>query len=297
MNLVEPIAHLRNELVRQPRHRLAVRLTCLFLLLNGFVTEGPPTINLPVQVLCLFMLLADAFLMLVSCWFLLAMIMTLLLVPHWSVYDNHKFLIVYWGWTCLLTAGQSNKEEFLGSSARLLVGSVFGLAVVWKLASGDYLNGDFFHFTFLQDTRFLNLTVVGGGIELPVVMQNHQNLEWMKLFPGTTITATLQTSFQVRLLAWMACYTTLAIEVAVCLSFFKLGPGWLTRRNDIFLLSFLIFTLLSVPVHGFASILAILGLAQVRPDRPGLRLAYLAIFLYVQIAILLPNWLNVFRMS
>ena len=293
--MLEHLQRRRDELVQQPRHLLAVRLTCLFLLLNGFVTEGSPAINLPVQALCLFMLLADAFLTLFSGWLLLAVIMTILLAPNWCVYDNHKFLIVYWAWTCALAAGHVDKEEFLGSGARLLVGCVFGLAALWKLVGGEYFDGAYFHFTFLEDPRFLNVAVVAGGMEASDVVHNHQNLEWMKLFPGPTISATLQSSLRLRVLAVVACYLTLAIEAAVCLSFFKLGPNWFTRRNDNYLLSFLILTLLTVPVHGFASILAILGLAQARPDRPGLRLAYLAIFFYVQVAVLLPHWLSVVR--
>ncbi len=288
------LQRLRDALAQQPRYLLVLRLTCLFLLLNGFVTEGSTTINLPVQILCLFMLLTDAFLMVTTCWLLLALVMTVLLVPNWCVYDNHKFLMIYWVAACALATRHTDQEECLSTNARLLVGWVFVWATLWKVVNGEYLDGTFFHFQFLADSRFLNLAVVAGGMDAADVKYNQQNLEWMKLFPGSTISAVLQTSFRLRALAYVACYATLVIEAAVATSFLRLGPRWFTRHKDQYLLAFLLVTLLTVPVHGFASILAILGLAQVRPDRQGLRLAYLAVFFYVQIAILLPNWLNVF---
>jgi hypothetical protein len=99
-------------------------------------------------------------------WFILSMAHVVWIATAYIVADNHHYLFGYW---CLaigiaLYTGGASGERSLASSATLLIGLCFLVAVLAKLTSRRYRDGSFFAHRLMVDGRFIALATFVGGV-------------------------------------------------------------------------------------------------------------------------------------
>ena len=111
----------------------------------------------------------------------------------WATIDNHIVLAGYWYLALGASLLSDDPERRMSQQARLLVGLVFLVAVIRKVVNPEFVNGDFFTFTLLVDTRFEPVAETLGGVADQTV-----NRAALAALPST---ATLVTGSGIRTLA------------------------------------------------------------------------------------------------
>ena len=201
----------------------------------------------------------------------------------WTQADNHQYLIIYWVVAVALAANTLDPVRARALAARWLLAAVFCLATLWKLSNLAFIDGSFFEFTLLTDSRFAPVATVLGGVDSHDLDANRTVFDAMRVpAPGASVDLLGHTA-RLALLADVLTWWTLAIEGAVALAFLSPGASWLGRHRDYVLITFTVTTYLAAPVLGFGWLLLVLGLAQLRStDRP-LPVLYVAAFVVVRI--------------
>jgi hypothetical protein len=201
----------------------------------------------------------------------------------WAQADNHQYLIVYWVLVVALAASSVDPAGARALAARWLLAAVFVLATLWKLTNPDFVDGSFFEFTLLTDSRFEPVASVIGGIDAADLEVNRTVFDTMEgAAPGAAVGLLGHTS-RLALLADVLTVWTLVIEGAVALAFLSPGATRLGRHRDHLLIAFIVTTYLAAPVLGFGWLLLVLGLAQCRSTTGHLRVAYVAAFVVVRL--------------
>lgn len=285
---IHQIRRFPNELLRQPRGDLALRLTLLLLLLRGFSTGDLQ--NVLLSLLCGLMLISNALFTSRIAWFGIFVTLAITLTSRWQTIDNHKYLIAYWCLACMLTVNLADRDEVLGWNARILIGLVFLFSTIWKLLAGEYLDGSFLHATFLLDRRFEFPAKVLAGLSQDLMRENRQMmLGSLMVSPETGTKFVLNTNQGMRFWTLVGSYWILAIEGSIGLAFLLPRPRvWARLRNPL-LMVFILTTYIVVPVPYFATLLAIMGFAQCPSGRDRPRLLYLALAVGMQLTQLMPN--------
>ena len=201
----------------------------------------------------------------------------------WTQADNHQYLIIYWVLAVALAAGSVDPARARAVAARWLLAAVFVLATLWKLSNLAFVDGSFFEFTLLTDSRFAPVATVIGGVDAHDLEVNRTVFEAMEgAGPGASV-ALLGHTARLALVADVLTWWTLAIEGAVALAFLSPGASWLGRHRDHLLITFTVTTYLAAPVLGFGWLLLVLGLAQLRSTAGHLRVLYVAAFVVVRL--------------
>lgn len=211
-------------------------------------------------------------------WWALAALMGLYCVLTWHDADNHKYLITYWCVAVGLACRADDTEQALRVNGRLLVGLCFLLAVGWKLRTPDFLTGEYYQHAMLTDDRITRAAQLLAGMDASTFNANQMAISNLKAYSSALDRVALDGPAVVRRLSIGMVAWTLAIESAIIGSF--LWPGrsrWAALGRDLSLLTFAATTYALANVGGFAWILLIMGVAQVRPERARWRLAYLAV--------------------
>lgn len=215
-------------------------------------------------------------------WFGLVAVFALSYSTSWAAQNNHDFLKLYWCLgvgAALLAADQMRAVRF---NARVLIGLCFLFAVVWKVASPDYLSNDFFNYFLLQDTRFALITEPLGGISAADLRagQLERVLHTAYGDPGGSVAVPLASR-----VAWIApimTWWTLLIEGLVALAFLLPEGKGLSKWRDATLLAFVFSTYFVAPILYFAWLL--IGMAVIQCDRTSFRywpVAYAAAFVLI----------------
>jgi hypothetical protein len=221
-------------------------------------------------------------------WLVLAALLAGSYLYEWYGVDNHKWLYVYWCLNLGLALLTPEPRESLAVSSRWLVAACFVFATGWKLASPDFLDGSFFHYTFLTDRRLEWAAELLGGLPPTAGAANRLAIEGAVGYSSGISLVDLRTGPGVAALARALAWGTLAIEALVALAFLApLRPPWATRVRAVVLAAFILGTYAIAPVIGFGWMLLILGLAQLPdgpdgpngPDRGPIPALYLALFL------------------
>jgi hypothetical protein len=201
----------------------------------------------------------------------------------WTQADNHQYLIIYWVFAVALAAGSVDPAGARAVAARWLLAAVFALATLWKLSNPAFIDGSFFEFTLLTDSRFAPVATVFGGADAHDLELNRTVFEGMDgARPGAAV-ALLGHTARLAVVADVLTWWTLAIEGAVALAFLSPGARWLGRHRDHLLITFTVTTYLAAPVLGFGWLLLVLGLAQLRSTASHLRVLYVAAFVVVRL--------------
>lgn len=198
---------------------------------------------------------------------------------NWESTDNHKYLLAYWCLAVTLSLTVDDQRTYLARCARLLIGVSFALAVLWKLRSPDFVDGDFFRIQILTDRRFVSVASWVGGVPLEV-LKDRQAL-WSSLSAVTDVSQfkgfDMEVTARLNILAIVMTWWTLFIEVWIALAFLMPDPTWFGRFRNIPLLVFTLTTYAVATVLGFGYLLLAMGLCQVQNTR--VRAAYVAVFI------------------
>lgn len=269
------------------------------LLLLLFHHPSPWYLKVPMLVAGLVGLLAPPIAKNLYFWFIIASFQIMGVYQAWDRADNHKYLIAYWFLTLSITFAldrPADRSEYLRRTSRWLIALCMLFACGWKLCSSSYLDGSFFHWTMLTDGRFEWVTEALGGLTREQMAANHDAVDWLSYghFQNIDLSAAkLHTTDRIRSLATMMTWWTVAIE-AIVAAFF-LATIFLRRSSDasrrspwhrwrnVILLFFAISTYSIATVKGFGWILLLMGYAQCEEDESKSRLAYIGVFLLIQL--------------
>ena len=98
----------------------------------------------------------------------------------WTQADNHQYLIIYWVLAVALAAASVDPVRARALAARWLLAAVFSVATLWKLSNLAFVDGSFFEFTLLTDSRFAPVASVIGGIDAHDLDANRTVFEAMR---------------------------------------------------------------------------------------------------------------------
>ena len=226
-------------------------------------------------------------------WLLLALLAAWRVAVTWPLADNHAYLLAYWCLAIAIATLDPDPRPVLAWSGRVLVGLVFGFAVLSKTISPDYLDGRFFRVTLVTDERLAAYARLAGGLDDDELLERRELL--LRHVDGVVPegVATPPERQRFRAAAWLATYATYAGEALLALAFlWPLGRGP-SRIRDPLLIGFCAITYLVAPVSGFGWLLIALGVAQTDTERWRTRAAYLGVFGLVYLYRELPlDWLQ-----
>jgi hypothetical protein len=203
---------------------------------------------------------------------------------NWEYTDNHKYLLAYFCFAVMLSLGATDQRSFLAKSARSLIGVSFAMAVLWKVRSPDFIEGDFFRIHLLTDKRFVAVASWLGGVEFDSVRDfgkawgSLETITDLSKFRGFDVTLPARlNAVAVGMTVW-----TLFIEVWIALAFLVPERTLLARYRDLALLLFAMTTYPVATVIGFGYLLLAMGLCQTRSAlaRPVYIVAFFVMFLF-----------------
>lgn len=154
---------------------------------------------------------------------------------YFEISANHFYLIAYWSLACALALGthNQNKDTILRQNARMLLGLSFCFAALWKIMAGEYINGSFFHYSFL--TRFIDsdsvplITWILSPVELAENIRLKQVLQHLPVNNGSVA---LTTSNSIRYFSHLLSLWTLLIEAVIGVAFLFNQPKFIARKRD-----------------------------------------------------------------
>ncbi len=209
-------------------------------------------------------------------WLLLAGSMAIGCVVLWHDADNHKYLITYWCLALGLSCWADDTSNALRINARLLIGLCFLIAVVWKLRTPDFLTGEYYQFAMLTDDRLFSVGQLVAGMDPDLYFQNQEAMDRLTAYSSTLSRVSLEGTAALRPLSVVLVAWTLLVESWIVGAFlWPTRSAWGLRSRYASLLVFVATTYAAAHVGGFAWILIIMGLAQVRQSHATWRLAYL----------------------
>ena len=208
-------------------------------------------------------------------WIVVAILITLKTLSTWSTQDNHNYLVNYWCIALAIAMGHENPIKMLALNARILIGTAFTFAVIWKgFLSPDFINGDYFHYLYLTDLRFKDFLLLFCQMPAEMIDHNYELLKELKDSP--TFQAQLQGPAHLHFIAQMSTGWTLLIESAIAISFLSPPKKWLGPYRDWILMAFALVTYFIITVSTFGLILMTLGFAQSSVDHTRVRRGYIA---------------------
>jgi hypothetical protein len=216
-------------------------------------------------------------------WFIAAMTVMAGNYQNWFLVDNHKYLLGYWClalFCCLLT---NTPERTMALIARRLIALSFLFAVFWKMASGDFLNSTFFHYSLLLDERFRGVSELLGGMTRELMDANRAAYRALMNFDSRLDAVQLLFTRGITYLARLITWWTLFIELLVAVSFLWPMGKSISKWRDFFLIVFILSTYSVAPVLGFGWTLIIMGLVQCENRYRHIRWLYMAAFVVLQI--------------
>lgn len=240
-------------------------------------------VRIPITVLCVSAFVFRPLRLSPPFWFVVAMTVMAGNYQNWFLVDNHKYLLGYWClalFCCLLT---TTPEKSLALAANRLIAFSFLFAVFWKIASHDFLDSTFFHYSLLFDERFRSVSELLAGMKSEMMDANraayHALLGYDSRMDAVQVLFTKGITYLARVITWW----TLFIEVAVAVSFLWPMGKSISRWRDFILIVFILSTYSVAPVLGFGWTLIIMGLVQCDSRYRFVRWLYMAAFVVLQI--------------
>jgi len=243
-------------------------------------------------------------------WYVCTTLLIATVFMSWESADNHKWLFCYWciAICCMLTCPQRMQRDVLAKSCKALIALCMLWAVFWKAINPEYLDGSFFTNTLLLDHRFGYFAKWFGGLGSEAASNNQMMLDLLKNghLRGMNISSIqLSSASGIPLLAQFLTWWTIGIELVIGLLFCmprttSVGLlkdqtneesrtplqslfGTLYRYRNIALLMFAVTTYAFATVRGFGWMLMLLGFAQCERSERKSRVAFLAVFVLIQL--------------
>lgn len=180
---------------------------------------------------------------------------------RWEGLDDHVVLTSYFFCALGFALLSDEPERALGTSARLLIGFTFACATVWKITSSEYVSGRMFYDLLLTDERFQAVAHFAGGIRNADLRGNVALVTALSDSGSTDLAPRLVGSSTAHALAIAMTWWTLAIELALAVSWLAWGRLGRPSVRLALLIVFCMVTYLTVPVTAFAAILLTMALA------------------------------------
>jgi hypothetical protein len=276
--------------------QLALRLTALVLLLRPM---GPWTLRPLILAAAGLALLSPRVLMSSWTWYGLTALLAARIVADWPLPDNHVYLLMYWCLAISLALGAATPDRVLMTSARLLIGTAFLMAIIWKgMLSPDYLDGRFFRVTWLTDERFGDAVQLFGQLSQPQLEHNRVALRPMPEGARLVHPPSLEEPSAFRHLVLASTWGIFTLEALVAVAFLCPPGKRSSMAQHAALLCFCGMTYAIAPVAGFGWLLLTMGLALCRADQQVLRGVYVGtwflVLLYSEVpwAHLMVAWLS-----
>lgn len=251
------LGRVRRDLLDADPVEIVAKLTMVYLIL---MMSGSWYTRLPLILLCSLGLVTSLSRSPVV-WLGIVLSLGLRVLTSWNRIDNHDYLISYWALAiCLAVA--TRQPRALAFNGRLLIGLCFAFAVLWKgVLSDSYVDGRFFHVTFLRDQRFVRLGSLAGGMEEEFFRENAKRVKDQARSQAAPEPLQLHSTPQLATLAHITTWFTLWIEALIALVFLWPGSA-IARVRDAILLIFAWGTYAIAPVPGFGALLMMMGFAQ-----------------------------------
>ena len=197
----------------------------------------------------------------------------------WPLSDNHAYLLSYWCLAVTISCCSKEQNRVLALNGRWLIALVFGFAVLWKgLLAPDFVDGTFFHVTLLVDPRFEALTRLVGDLSIEQIDAARVALDRHSDGGALEAVAAATPSVSLERLAMAITVWTLAIELAITVTFCWWQGRGPSKLREAFLILFCVSTYAVATVEGFGWLLVAMGVAQCEADRVRTRVAFLATF-------------------
>ena len=259
---------------------LVPRMTLILLILySGYFWY----LHVPMALLCIVGLVYRRLYTESRFWLIVCCVMAWGSLLNWFQIDNHKFLMLYWVIAIYCSLLSANQLRTLAINAKLMIGLVFAFAVAWKIITPDYLNGQFFEFELLVDTRFSILSTAIAGMTLQQLTENNYLIDQLTAYDGILTDIKLQSAAGIGPISMFVTWWTILIEAVVAVLFLLPDRPVLHRLRDASLLLFAVTTYSIANVIGFGWLLMIMGVAQCRPHDNVTRFLYVATFLLILI--------------
>lgn len=191
---------------------------------------------------------------------------------HWPSLDNHQHLITWWclGLGFALMATES--EEAIRRMGRIMLGLCFLFATIWKVRSPDFLNGDFFTWTFATDTRLRAFAETFLGLPEGAQSANRKAQSLLEL-GAIGSTEQIVTGSSLRLAAILTSWYTVFIEGSIAVCYLLPERFRAARWGHWALLVFIVTVYPIAPVVGFALLLLAMSVAALRTGRTWIAIA------------------------
>ncbi|MGH9840893.1 MAG: hypothetical protein ACREEM_19130 [Blastocatellia bacterium] len=215
-------------------------------------------------------------------WFTLTCFAGAAVYYNWLEVDNHKYLLVYWCLAIFCALSHPKAADCLAISARYLIALTFSLAAFWKLWSPDFLNGNFFHFEFLFDSRFEGKLKALGLADPKMLELNEIARRALTNYDSSLSDVQLVLDASLQRAAVSVSWWALVMEAAIALAFLIPVRWRISGIRHVLLLAFVISTYAIAPVIGFGWLLIIMGFVQCDRSVKTTRLLYLLSLLVLQ---------------
>lgn len=256
---------------------LVTRLTLVFLLIADWIVGGDWRFKLPLRAIAIVGLVAPPLHRSRKLWLLLALLMAARTLLNWWTQDNHVFLLTYWCLAVYLSLTTDEPAETLAINGRALIGLSFAFAALWKVVlSRDFLDGTYFHYTFLADPRFQDFGAIVGGMSSASYNEIAKALAQLGDPTASVEVVQLPSTSMLVVLAKLATWWTAAIESALAAVFLLPGRLGLSRYRHALLLVFAWSTYLVATVATFGWVLMTIGVGQCEPELRRTRVLYVA---------------------
>lgn len=269
----------RAELLDGDQVDLVLRLTALLAMANAVKPFAPKIVVALMMGATLF---SRTLLRSRGWWLMVTFFVVSTTSMRWYTADNHKWLWGYWLFACAIAAGERGDvaRRVLAFNGRWLMGLCMLAATIWKIVGWQYFDGSFFVYTLHFDSRFAIVTQQLG-------QPGHAYQDARQAFGRVASSLQPQSVTHTQAMlafALFACYWTIFIEALWSLAFCSTRPRWLHDKRDLVALVFIATTYFLAPVHGFGSLLVVMGLAQCPVDKWRTRLGYLAALVMLHVA-------------
>jgi hypothetical protein len=256
----------------------ALRLTAIALLLRPM---GPWFVSPVILSAAVLVLIFPRALRSRAVWSALALFIAIRIAADWPLADNHIYLLCYWVLAVALALRTPDPPSCLAVSSRLLIGSAFAFAVLWKVVlSPDFMDGRFFRVTLLTDPRFGAAAQLVGGLSKDQLRANREAV--VPLPDGAELIDPPEVAEPPRLRAFVALTTWGIVALEALVAAMMLAPARRTGAwRHVVLLTFCGITYAFAPVAGFGWLLLVMGLAQVDDRQVWISRLYVVTFLVV----------------
>ena len=160
---------------------------------------------------------------------------------NWSVFEDHVFFGVYQLIAVGIAMTRDDFRQSIRVQLRWLTGTLFGVAVAWKLLSSSYLTGDLFRTVLVIDGRFDPITRLVGGASNDALVADRELLHAIargEVTPNQELDAAAALSIVSPLLSiW-----TITIELIIAIAFLAPDAWRVTRLRHPALLVFCVTT-------------------------------------------------------